>query len=140
MIVPKLHYRNWFKTVCYKTCNTVLLFTTIKHNFSGYMYRFHACVLYTGCKRIRGHYIIAYNFRSYIHSIEILYRLKEIFIVKVATMLQLLQLNLILIKITVHTQGVELSHHLIIDFKHKRVAYQAVIYSYHRVNHHLKTN
>ena len=64
--------------------------------------------------------------------------IKELFKVMVSATLQLLQLYFSL-HVTGHTQGIELSRH-VIDFKYKGVVCQAIIYSYHTVNHHLKTN
>ena len=43
--------------------------------------------------KVRRHYSIAYNFRSYVHSVLKLYMLKELFSIKLPTKLQLLQLN-----------------------------------------------
>ena len=69
-----------------------------------------------GVKKVRRHYTIGYNFSSNDHSILKLHRFQELFNIKVATMLQLLQSYFIIIKLEVYTHGVQTDLPFIIDF------------------------
>ena len=93
-----------------------------------------------GVNKVRRHYSIAYNFSSYVDSSLKLYRLKELFSIKVHAMLQLLQPYFIAMIIHSSYPTCQTEPPFVIDSKHKGVAYQAVVYSYETVNRHLKTN